>query len=214
MTKSNIIHFHAESWDGRMLGTLGHPALRDATSHIDRLAQTGTLFENTYCTHPICCPSRANMWSGQYTHHCESWNNNKGLEEGMGSLLGQLPDTHTVRTLGKLDYHTGGHTVMNRVADWLACSGIERPVFDEDLSQCFSVEANEAVRCHENDWRMVDQAITFLEEQKQRQAEGGQPFFLTLSTGLVHAAFRTNRHWLEKIPEDLDEDAKKPSPRL
>ncbi|NLF22598.1 MAG: sulfatase-like hydrolase/transferase [Lentisphaerae bacterium] len=128
---TNIIHFHAESWDGRMLGMLGHPALRHATPNIDRLAAEGTQFERAYCTHPICCPSRANMWSGRYTHNCESWNNNKGLETGMWCLLDHLPRSHTLKTLGKLDYLTGAHTVMNRVADWLACSGVDKPVFDE-----------------------------------------------------------------------------------
>lgn len=198
--KHNIIHFHAESWDGRKLGAMGHPALRKATPNIDRIAREGVLFENTYCTHPICCPSRANLWSGRYTHHCESWNNNKGLESGMWSLLSALPATHTLKTLGKLDYLSGGHTVMNRVADWLACSGIEKPVFDEDLSQCFTVDDDDAVRCHEHDWQLVDQAVSFLEAQSA--GDGRQPFFLTLSTSLVHAAFHTNRYWLEKIPED------------
>lgn len=73
--RPNIIFFHAESWDGRMLGNMGHPALRSATPNLDRIARAGTQFDNTYCTQPICCPSRATMWSGQYTPHCESWNN-------------------------------------------------------------------------------------------------------------------------------------------
>jgi hypothetical protein len=42
----------------------------------------------------------------------------------MWSLLDHLPATHTVKTLGKLDYRSGGHTVMNRVADRLA--GVRR----------------------------------------------------------------------------------------
>ena len=65
-----------------MPGCAGHPALRHATPNIGRLAESGTFFENAYCSHPICCPSRANMWSGRYTHDCESWNNYKGLEPG------------------------------------------------------------------------------------------------------------------------------------
>lgn len=202
MKPRNVIHVHAESWDGRMLGVMGHPALRNATPNLDRIARDGALFENAYCTHPICCPSRANMWSGRYTHNCESWNNHKGLEDGMWSLLDQLPATHTLKTLGKLDYRSGGHTVMNRVADWLACSGIEKPVFDQDPSQCFTVADDESVRCHRGDWQLVDEAVAFLEKQSQRETAGDKPFFLSISTGLVHAAFHTNRFWLEKIPED------------
>ncbi len=202
MRQRNVIHFHAESWDGRILGAMGHRALRTATPNIDRLARNGTLFENAYCSHPICCPSRANMWSGRYTHHCESWNNHKGLEGGMWSLLGQLPATHTVRTLGKLDYRSGGHSLMNRVADWISSAGIDKPVFDEDLSQCFSVAEDTDVRCHKGDWELADQAIAFLEEQQRAGRTTGKPFFLSISTGLVHAAFHTNRYWLQKIAEE------------
>ena len=198
MPKRNIIHFHAESYDGRMFGALGHPALKNATPNIDRIAQSGALFENAYCSHPICCPSRANMWSGQYTHNCESWNNYKGLEPGMWNLLGELPGTHTVQTFGKLDYMSGGHTQLARLSAWLGPSGIWKPVFDEDPSQCFTVADNDDIRFHERDWNLVDGAIEFLKQEKGKD----KPFFLTISTGLVHAAFSTNRYWLGKIPDD------------
>ena len=62
MTRRNIVFFHAESWDGRMLGLLGHPALKNATPNIDRIAREGMFLPNAYSSHPICCPSRANMW--------------------------------------------------------------------------------------------------------------------------------------------------------
>ena len=52
------------------------------------------------------------MWSGLYTHNCRSWNNHKGLEPGMWSLLDELPSSHTLRTFGKLDYMSGGHTQL------------------------------------------------------------------------------------------------------
>lgn len=199
MKQRNIIFFHAESWNGRMLGAMGHSALASATPNIDRIAASGTLFENTYCSHPICCPSRANMWSGRYTHNCESWNNYKGLESGMWSLFDVLPSTHMVQTYGKLDYMSGGHTQLARLSAWLGPSGIYRPVFDADASQCFTVADDDAVRCHEADWQKVDQAIEFLKTHK----DGDRPFFLYVSTGLVHAAFHTNAYWLNKIPEDM-----------
>lgn len=199
MAQHNIIFFHAESWDGRMLGTLGHPALEKATPNIDRIAQSGALFEKAYCSHPICCPSRANMWSGRYTHDCESWNNHKGLEPGMWSLLMELPRTHTLGTFGKLDYMSGGHTQLARLSAWLATSGVNKPIFDKDTSQCFTVADNDAVRCYKSDWQIVDQAIEFLKKQKGR----GKPFFLYVSTLLVHPEFHTNNYWLNRIPEEL-----------
>ena len=201
MTQRNIIFFHAESWDGRMLGALGHPALRHATPNIDRMADSGTLFENAYCSHPICCPSRANMWSGRYTHNCESWNNHKGLEAGMWSLLGELPKTHTLRAFGKLDYLSGGHTQVARLSAWLGPSGINKPIFDKDTSQCFTVADNDDHFRHKEDWEKVDQAIEFLKQEK----DPSRPFFLYVSTGLVHPSFHTNNYWLSRIPKDAVE---------
>lgn len=203
MKRRNIIQFHAESWDGRMLGVLGHPALAAATPNIDRLAGAGTMFPDAYCSHPICCPSRANMWSGRYSHHCESWNNNKGLETHMWNLLDQLPETHEKRTWGKLDYLSGSHTIQARLTAWLGSSGLNRAgrcSYGKDASQCFSVTEDSDYRCHERDWQLVDEAVAFLEERARGGAADRRPFFISLSSSLVHAAFRTNRYWLEKIP--------------
>ena len=87
-----------------MLGCAGHPALRHATPNIDRLAESGAYFENAYCSHPICCPSRANMWSGRYTHHCESWNNYKGLARGWVLRAGGEPINRLLEDYGQLFY--------------------------------------------------------------------------------------------------------------
>lgn len=44
----------------------GHPQAK--TPNIDRLAATGTLFENGHCQSPVCNPSRASMMTGRYPH--------------------------------------------------------------------------------------------------------------------------------------------------
>ncbi len=185
-----------------MLGCQGlHPAMATATPNIDKLAAEGTLFQNAYCTNPICCPSRANMLSGAYTHHCESWSNFKGLEQGMWTYHSALRTSHDVLLLGKhMDHLTGGHSVMNRVADFLeplntAC----HPVMNADSAQEYSIDAGRDRRYHKADWAMADQAIAFLRSRESAD----RPFFISLNPGLVHAAFRTNQHWLEHIPEAL-----------
>ena len=205
----NILMIHMESWDGRMLGCQNlHPAMTDATPNIDSLAEGGTLFANAYCTNPICCPSRANLLSGTYTHECESWNNFKGLETGMWTYSDALRETHDVRLLGKHgDHLTGHHSVMNRVADMLEPLNIaHRPVMDADPAQDIDVAQNHDRRCHLRDWKMFDDAADFLRrksETEQQPSDSNRPFFLCLNPGLVHAAFHTNRYWLEQIPEAL-----------
>src|SRR5687768_2607377 len=44
----------------------GAPRIR--TPHLDRLAAGGTLFEQAYCTQPVCSPSRASVLTGLYPH--------------------------------------------------------------------------------------------------------------------------------------------------
>jgi len=200
----NIIHFHAESWDGRMLGCQGlHPAMAEATPNIDALAAQGTLFQNTYCTNPICCPSRANMLAGVYTHNCESWSNFKGLEQGMWTYHHALHETHDVLLLGKhMDHLTGGHSVMNRVADFLEPLNVNAyPVMNADGAQDVRVDSGRERQFHQHDWDNAHQAIDFI---RSRQS-GDKPFFISLNPGLVHAAFHTNQYWLDRIPEDLVE---------
>ncbi len=202
MKRQNIIHFHAESWDGRMLGCQKiHPAMANATPNIDRLAQQGTLFENAYCSNPICCPSRANMLSGTYTHKCESWNNFKGLEKGMWTYHSVLKQSRDVLLLGKhMDHLTGDHSVMNRVADFLEPLNTDcLPVMNDDTAQEFGVDPGNDRRYHKRDWNSSDQAIDFI----RSRTSSDRPFFISLNPGLVHAAFRTNQYWLDQIPEDL-----------
>ena len=198
----NILMIHMESYDGRMMGCQGmHPALAGATPNIDALASAGTLFHNAYCTNPISCPSRANMLSGTYTHKCESWNNFKGLEKGMWVYHEALQGNHDVLLLGKhMDYLTGGHSVMNRIADFLEpLNTAPRPVMNADTAQEYSIDPGSERRFWRRDWENADKAVEFIRSRK----EGDRPFFLCLNPSLVHAAFRTNQYWLDKIPAEL-----------
>ena len=185
-----------------MLGCQGvHPAMAGATPNIDRLAEDGTLFSNAYCTNPICCPSRANMLSGAYTHKCESWSNFKGLEKGMWTYHNALNESHDVLLLGKhMDHLTGAHSVMNRVADFLeplnaACY----PVMNADPAQEYEVGRGTEREFHRKDWDNNARAIEFI----RSRTDSEKPFFISLNPSLVHPGFRTNQYWLERIPEEL-----------
>lgn len=91
-TRPNVLFTHTDSMDGRAMGCMGHPALQGATPNLDALADRGVLFRNAYCNNPICCPSRASMLSGRFTHHCEAWNNYKGVQPGTFTLFDALDD--------------------------------------------------------------------------------------------------------------------------
>lgn len=48
------------------LGCYGNKQIK--TPNFDSIAAEGTLFENAYTAHPVCCPSRISMATGWYPH--------------------------------------------------------------------------------------------------------------------------------------------------
>jgi len=67
---------------------------------IDRLYNEGLVFENHYCTAPVCMPSRYTIVSGTYPHTHGLWDNSsKWLPDGTPLLMEEL---------GKAGYRTTG----------------------------------------------------------------------------------------------------------
>ena len=63
--KPNIIFLLADDLRYNSLGCMGNKII--TTPNIDLLAKEGTLFKNSFATTPICCVSRASIFSGQYS---------------------------------------------------------------------------------------------------------------------------------------------------
>lgn len=198
--RPNIVFFMTDSWDGRVLGCMGHPAMRNATPNADALAERGALLRNAYTSHPICCPARANMWSGTYTHRCESWNNHKGLEPGARIFKHDLEAAgyrfgSELGGFGKHDYYSGKHTNMARVSAWTGPANL--PLNVKYMPQPPQV-IDELDGRDRGDWARVAQAIDFLEERTGND----EPFFLYISTGQPHPPFWTHQEYLDMV--DLD----------
>lgn len=96
MTKPNILivmtdHQRADT------ALADHPSI---TPNLDRLAEEGVTFTNTYCPSPHCCPSRATFFSGLYPSRHGIWNNicnrqalSTGLNEGVRLFSEDLAET-------------------------------------------------------------------------------------------------------------------------
>ena len=89
-TRPNILLIMGDQLAASALAAYGNKLVK--TPNLDRIAAQGTVFENAYCPNPICCPSRAAMWSGLHTWHCEAWNNYKGLEPEAPTAFSRLRD--------------------------------------------------------------------------------------------------------------------------
>jgi choline-sulfatase len=69
----NIVVVLSDEHAAAATGAYGHRDVR--TPHLDRLAGQGWLFENAYCTSPMCVPSRLSLLSGRYVHEIGAWDN-------------------------------------------------------------------------------------------------------------------------------------------
>jgi len=194
--RPNIIFIETDSQDGRGLGCMGHAAMRRATPNLDALARQGTLFRNAYCNSPMCCPSRASMWSGLWTHHCEGWNNYKGLSETDPTFRTRLEEAgYLVQTFGKTDYLSGGHSIRARVSAWTRSANIERPNYRMEPPQIIKGDSSQI---HEGDWQTVERGLNWL---KDVAATDDRPFMLYVGFNAPHPAFRTSEKYLERIDE-------------
>src|SRR5688572_30203368 len=85
----------------------GHPQVK--TPHMDRLAKRGMVFANTHCASPLCCPSRAAVFSGQQPFRTGIYHNGPNIRQFHPelALLPQYFAQHGYRTLGtgKLLHH-------------------------------------------------------------------------------------------------------------
>ena len=152
------------------------------------------------------------MFSGQYTHHCHSYNNHKGLEPGTPTFKTRMADAGwTFATdlggYGKHDYLSGAHTHLARVTAWTGNADIQLPVYPNAAPV---IHDNTDERCHTGDWHVTDQGCAFLREHAHDDA----PFFLYLGIGAPHPSFVTNRrHWdmidhdaVEPLLDDINDD--------
>jgi len=192
--RPNILFIQSDSWDGRVLGCMGHPAMVKATPNLDALAARGVLFRNAHCNNPICCPSRASMWSGRYTHHCEGWNNYKGLSKSDSTFRTQLDAAgYRTQTYGKEDYLSGAHTVRARVSAWTRSANITRPQYRMAGPELI---AGDEARVHQGDWRKADQTVAWLEDAAKSP---GTPFTLYLGISAPHPEFVTSDRYYNLI---------------
>ena len=64
--------------------TLGcYGSLIGRTPNIDRIAGSGTRFENAFTTFPVCTPARSSLWTGLYPH-------STGIEENVTQVENRL----------------------------------------------------------------------------------------------------------------------------
>ena len=71
--RPNLLLVMADQLAPQVLGACGRPMA--ITPHLDRLAAKGVVFENAYCTFPLCAPARFSMLSGRLASRIGAFDN-------------------------------------------------------------------------------------------------------------------------------------------
>ncbi|XP_035494638.2 arylsulfatase K isoform X1 [Scophthalmus maximus] len=209
-TKPNIVMVMSDAFDGRLTFDPGSRVVQ--LPYINYLRQLGSTFLNAYTNSPICCPSRAAMWSGQFVHLTQSWNNYKCLDANASTWMDLLEAKgYITKMMGKLDYTSGSHSVSNRVEAWTR--DVHLLLRQEGRPVTRLVGNMSTVRIMRKDWENTDKATQWIH---QTAASSQRPFALYLGLNLPHpykteslgptaggSTFLTSPHWLTKVSSDL-----------
>ncbi|KAM3940698.1 arylsulfatase K [Leptodactylus fuscus] len=202
----NVVMVMSDAFDGR-LTTAPENHLVDLPN-LNFLKQHGAVFLNAYTNSPICCPSRAAMWSGLFPHLTESWNNYKCLDPDYPTWMDLVKQKgYITQKLGKQDYKSGSHSLSNRVEAWTRDVPF---LLRQEGRPVASLIANKTqTRIMLEDWKNADLATSWL---KKQAANSSQPFFLYLGLNLPHpypsvnmgenfgaSTFRTSPYWLQRV---------------
>ena len=195
MHRPNVVVFLTDGHRADMLGCCGNSLLR--TPHVDEFAAASTRFRRAFCSHSVCMPTRASIFTGRYPHVHGVWANGVPLPRAEVTLPQVLAeDGYATCAAGKVHFEP-----QQAYADGLApalgeadlpyygfqevhlsenCLGHEYLTFVADEFPELTARARRRDRmpepAHDLHW-ITTQAIGFIE----RQASAGTPFFCSCS---------------------------------
>ena len=185
------------------LGAYGNPEVR--TPNCDRLAREGALMENSYCTTPVCSPSRMTLMTGQIPsqHEVHDWINdeNEGEQalrflDGQPTLSGELAKAgYRCGLSGK--WHMGDSATPQAGFDyWFAMptggSRYQDPeMYFEGEKSVYPGYATDVI---------TDKALEFIEQSKD------EPFFAFINYNAPHTPYSgTPESYLEMYQDSAFE---------
>jgi arylsulfatase A-like enzyme len=102
--KPNIVVIISDQFRGDCLGAAGHPM--GLTPNLDRMAARGTMFRSAVCSQPVCAPTRASLFTGQYPERHGVWKNALSIQTDAKTLATACRDAgYSANYIGK--WHLG-----------------------------------------------------------------------------------------------------------
>ena len=101
--RNNVLIIHADQHRYDCIGAYGNNDIK--TPHIDKLAEDGVIFNSSFCSHPVCTPSRYSLLTGLYVHQHLGLTNHSTLPSGLPKLPQILKDNNYKTTaVGKMHF--------------------------------------------------------------------------------------------------------------
>lgn len=102
-TPINVLIIHADQHRIDCIGAYNNPDVQ--TPNLDQLAKDGVLYHNSYCTLPVCTPSRYSLLTGKYVHEHQGWTNRSTLKSSIETLPGLLKKAgYRTKAVGKMHF--------------------------------------------------------------------------------------------------------------
>lgn len=99
----NVLIIHTDQHRIGCLGAYGNKQIK--TPHIDALAADGVRYDNSFCTYPVCTPSRYSLITGLYVHQHRGYNNHCTLPPGTVTFPALLARAgYRTKAVGKMHY--------------------------------------------------------------------------------------------------------------
>ena len=99
----HVLLIHADQVRMDALGAYGNAQIK--TPAIDQLAVDGVRFRNSYCSFPVCTPSRYSLLSGLPVHEHRGWNNHCTLPPGTATFASLLRQAgYATKAVGKMHF--------------------------------------------------------------------------------------------------------------
>ncbi|MBN9389012.1 MAG: sulfatase-like hydrolase/transferase [Chloroflexi bacterium] len=223
MKRPNILWICTDQQRLDTLGVYGNPYVK--TPNIDRLAQSGVLFENCFGQSPVCTPSRASFLTGRYPRTTRTRQNGQSIPPDevlvtkllaeAGYRCGLSGKLHlsacnpkvSLATERRIDdgyetfywsHHPDADWPTNQYTNWLAEQGLTFKRTPYRGSQF--VQTSLPAEYHQTTW-CVDRALDFIKEASQ----AGENWLFSLNVYDPHHPFSPPQDYLERYLPVLDE---------
>jgi arylsulfatase A-like enzyme len=216
--KPNVVMILVDDLGRQDLGC--HGSTFHKTPNIDTLAKSGLVFDNAYCAHPRCVPSRYGIFSGRMPHRdgvpgFEDKSEDKNtlalkrvtfaeVMKEAGYSTGYIGKWH-LGDLGSGDPSKQGFTDSRIAGEAGAPNSYFHPFHLTRNGQHKEGEKFPVVKGKDGEYltnRLTDEAVDFLRKNKEK------PFMLVLAHYAVHTPFQAPEELVDEARQELRKEGK------